>query len=105
MTLNDAHRIEIPRTLDDVCRSGRPALVVYDMQVGILSQLNEGGRSVLVKVLEVLDAARGAGLPIFFLRHLSLPRPLMGTFQVRQAMAWQRVQDPNEVRPWFLRDS
>jgi nicotinamidase-related amidase len=103
--LNDARRIEVPRTLDDVCQSGHLALVVYDMQIGILSQLGEGGRSALAKVLEVLEAARGSGLPIFFLRHLSLPRVLMGTFQIRQAMAWQRVQDPEEVRPWFLRDS
>jgi nicotinamidase-related amidase len=99
------HRIEVPRTLDDVCRSRRLALVVYDMQVGILSQLADGGQAVLAKVLEVLDASRTAGLPVFFMRHLSLPRPLMGTFQLRQAMAWQRVQDPGDVRPWFLRDS
>jgi len=101
--LND--RIDVPRTLDDVCRSGRLALVVYDMQVGILGQLDGGGRSVLANVLKVLKAARTAKLPIFFLRHLSLPRALMGTFQLRQAMAWQRVQDPGEVRPWFLRDA
>jgi nicotinamidase-related amidase len=75
------------------------------MQVGILSQLGDPGRPVLEKVVEVLDAARGSGLPVFFLRHLSLPRALMGTFQLRQAMAWQRVGDPNEVQPWFLRDS
>jgi nicotinamidase-related amidase len=103
--VNDPSRIEIPRTLDDICRSGRLALVVYDMQAGILSQLGDRGRSVLAKVLEVLDAARGVGLPIVFLRHLSLPRRLMGTFQLRQMMAWQRVQDPDEVRPWFLRDA
>jgi nicotinamidase-related amidase len=105
MDVNHAHRIEVPRTLDDVCRSGRLALVIYDMQVGILSQLGEGGRAVLEKVLEVLDTARQAGLPVFFLRHLSLPRALMGTFQLRQAMAWQRVQEPDKVQPWFLRDS
>ena len=29
----------------------------------------------------------------------------MGTFAYRMAMAWQRVDDPNEVKPWFLRDS
>jgi nicotinamidase-related amidase len=103
--MNEFHRIEVPRTLDDVCRFGRPALVVYDMQVGILSQLGDAGRPILDQVLAVLEAARQAGLPVFFLRHLSLPRALMGTFQLRQAMAWQRVQDPDQVRPWFLRDS
>src|SRR5262249_2409345 len=54
---------------------------------------------------EGLAAPRRPGLPVFFFRHLPLPRPLMGTFQLRQAMAWQRVQDPDAVQPWFLRDS
>lgn len=85
-------------------QGGRPALVVYDMQVGILSQLAEGAK-VLAAVSRLLDLARGAGVPVFFLRHMSLPKPLMGQFQMRQALAWQRTDDPAEVRPWFLRGS
>jgi biuret amidohydrolase len=27
----------------------------------------------------------------------------MGAFQTRMAMAWQRVDDPASVKPWFLR--
>jgi len=38
-------------------------------------------------------------------RHLSLPKELMGTFAYRMAMAWQRTDNPDEVKPWFLRDS
>jgi biuret amidohydrolase len=30
---------------------------------------------------------------------------LMGATQYRLAMAWQRVDDPEKVQPWFLRDS
>jgi nicotinamidase-related amidase len=29
----------------------------------------------------------------------------MGSFQYRMAMSWQRIDSPDEVRPWFLRDS
>jgi biuret amidohydrolase len=29
----------------------------------------------------------------------------MGAFQFRQAMLWQRQDDPEKVQPWFLRDS
>jgi len=29
----------------------------------------------------------------------------MGSFQTRQAMAWQKLADPDQVRPWFLRGS
>ena len=31
------------------------------------------------------------GFPVFFSRHTSLPKKLMGVSQLRQAMAWQRV--------------
>jgi len=34
-----------------------------------------------------------------------LPKELMGMFQYRMAMAWQRTGSPDEVNPWFLRDS
>jgi nicotinamidase-related amidase len=56
-------------------------------------------------VLRLIEAARRAGVPVFFLRHMSLPRKLAGVFQLRQAMAWQRVSSPAEVKPWFLRDN
>ncbi|MPZ18465.1 MAG: isochorismatase family protein [Luteitalea sp.] len=102
--MQSAYGLEIPRNLDEVCDPRRLALIVYDMQVGILRQL-EHGAEVTAKVAEVLQAARQAGVRVFFMRHLSLPKELMGIFQFRMAMAWQRVSDPNDVRPWFLRDT
>ena len=42
---------------------------------------------------------------VFFMRHMSLPKEMMGAFQYRMAMAWQRTDDPAKVEPWFLRDS
>jgi biuret amidohydrolase len=57
------------------------------------------------RVARVLEASRNASLRVFLTRHLSLPRELMGAFQYRMAMAWQRVDDPAGVEPWFLRDS
>ena len=74
------------------------------MQAGILSQLPHG-QAVLTKVLEVLEIAREHDFRIFFLRHMSLPAKLAGVFQLRQAMAWQRVDSPEAINPWFLRDS
>jgi biuret amidohydrolase len=96
--------ISVAQTLDDVCDPSRLALLVYDMQVGIVGQL-KGGGPVTARVAQVLEAARRAGVRTFFTRHMSLPRELMGAFQYRMAMAWQRVDDPAEVQPWFLRDS
>src|SRR5580693_10508019 len=96
--------LDIPQTLDDVCDPRRLALVVYDMQVGIVKQI-EDGHQITENVFQVLDAARKAGVRVFFTRHMSLPRELMGVSQFRMAMAWQRVKSPDEVKPWFLRDA
>ncbi len=98
------HGLDVPRTLEEVCDPRRMALLVYDMQVGILSQLPHGP-GIIQKVQGVLQAAREGGFPVFFSRHMSLPKELMGAFQLRQAMAWQRVSRPEDVEPWFPRDS
>jgi nicotinamidase-related amidase len=102
--MKHADGLAIPITLEDICTPQRLALLIYDMQVGISSQLQDGN-AIVEKVRQVLVAARAAGVRTFFTRHLSLPRELMGAFQYRMAMAWQRVDDPREVKPWFLRDS
>jgi nicotinamidase-related amidase len=80
------------------------ALVVYDMQAGIVSQIGDGP-AVTERVAGVLDIARSSGVRVIFTRHLSLPPKLTGSFQTRQAMAWQKLADPDQVRPWFLRGS
>src|SRR6266567_2118312 len=102
--MNTASGLNIPQTLEEVCDPQRVALLVYDMQVGILSQIANPDK-VTGQVLKVLTAARDACVRVFFSRHLSLPKELMGVFQLRTAMAWQRVNSPEEVNPWFLRDS
>ena len=96
--------LSVPQSLAEIADPRRSALVVYDMQVGILRQLPHGS-DVLKRVLQLLAAARSANVPVFFMRHMSLPQKLAGVFQLRQAMAWQRVSTPAEVKPWFLRDS
>ena len=102
--MKQAFGIAIPQTLEDVCDRSKLALLVYDMQVGIIRQL-KNGEAVTAQVARVLKAARDAQLRVFFTRHMSLPRELMGAFQYRMAMAWQRVDDPAKVEPWFLRDA
>jgi nicotinamidase-related amidase len=99
-----AFGLEIPQTLDDICDPKRLALVVYDMQIGIVKQIANGPQ-ITDKVVQVLTAARKAGIRVFFTRHMSLPKELMGVSQFRMAMAWQRAKSPDEVKPWFLRDA
>jgi nicotinamidase-related amidase len=60
------------------------------------------GAEVTARVKGGLGAAREGGFPVFFSRHTSLPKELMGTFQLRQAMIWQRVGSVEEVSSPFL---
>lgn len=102
--MQHAFGLKIPQTLDDVCDPSSLALIVYDMQVDIVKQVKDGAQ-ITAKVQQVLSAARATGVRVFFTRHLSLPKELMGAFQLRTAMAWQRVKNVEEVKPWFLRDA
>ena len=97
-------RLEVPRTLEEVCDPRRMALLVYDMQVGIAGRL-PGAADFVERVSAVLNTARSSGMPVFFARHMTLPRELMGVSQVRGAMALQRTQEPEEVVSNFSRDS
>jgi nicotinamidase-related amidase len=99
-----AYGLDIPDSLDDAVDLDHTALLVYDMQVGILRQLRDGG-GILAKVVEVVSVAREVGLRTYFLRHMSLPKNLMGVFQIRQSLGWQRKDSVEDLQPWFLRDS
>ena len=102
--MHQAHGLCIPETLTDACDPRRLALIVYDVQVGIVRQLKKP-EETLQQVLTVLDTARKHGVRVVFMRHMSLPNEFAGVYQTRQAMRWQRAATPSEVRPWFLRGS
>jgi len=93
-----AANIDIPQTLKEVCDPRR--LAFYDMQIGILKQL-KNPEEIVGRVAKVLGAARSAGVRVFFMRHMSLPKELMGAFQYRMAMAWQRTDDPEAITHGF----
>jgi nicotinamidase-related amidase len=97
--------LDIPETIEDACDPATMALLVYDMQAGVLRQLPDGGAEAIERVSRVLTAARAGGYPVFFTRHMSLPVRLMGAAQLRTAMAWQHVDSPEKVQSWFLRDA
>lgn len=96
--------LRIPDTLADVCDRDRLALIVYDMQGGVVRQLADGPQ-VTERVRSVLEAARRAELRIFFTRHMTLPIELMGISQLRTAMAWQRKDRVEDIVSPFLRDT
>ena len=91
-----AFGMDIPRTTEEACDPRHMVLLVYDMQVGIAGQLPHGPE-VTARVGEDLSAAREGRFRVFFSRHTSLPKELMGASQLRQAMTWQRVNKVEEV--------
>ncbi|MGO4617306.1 cysteine hydrolase family protein [Nocardia sp. 2YAB30] len=96
--------LDIPEGLADVCAPDRLAVIVYDMQVGVLSQLPDGPE-IIERVARVVDAARSGGYPVVFLRHFFLPERLSGTFALRMAMSWQQVDSVDKVRFILQRDT
>jgi len=99
-----AFGLDIPFTLAEVCHPQRTALIVYDMQAGIVSQIADG-QQVVERVRGVLEAARQSGYRVFFTRHMSLPKQVAGVVHLRTAMAWQRVDRVDMVKPAFLPDT
>jgi len=102
--MEHAFGLEIPLTLAEVCHPQRTAILVYDVQVGIVSQIADGNQ-VLERVRGVLEAARNGGYRVFFTRHMSLPNEVAGITQLRTAMAWQHLDQVDKVKPAFLRDT
>jgi biuret amidohydrolase len=102
--MDRAFGLDIPTTLDEVCHPGRAALIVYDMQVGIVSQLATG-QAIVERVRQVLQAARDGGFRVFFTRHMSLPSEVAGVSQLRRAKTWQGVDRAADTTPAFPRDS
>ena len=99
------HRgLEVPTTLAEACRPDRTALVLYDLQAGILRQIAERER-VLARAAALLQAAREANVRVLFVRHVTLPVELMGVSQMRMWLAWQGASTPEEVVSPFPRDA
>ena len=104
MSMQHAFGLNIPLSLEDLCDPTRTALIVYDMQVGIVSQIADSG-SIIERVADVRQAARARGVRVVYTRHMSLPNEVAGVVQLRTAMAWQRLERVADVKPAFLRDS
>ncbi|WFB10632.1 cysteine hydrolase [Streptomyces sp. LX-29] len=102
--MDDRNGLAVPRSLQEACDPKRLALLVYDMQVGILGQIGDRDR-VVDRTVEVVEAARAAGVRTFFLRHVTLPTALMGVSQLRMWRSWQRAERAADVLSPFPPDA
>jgi nicotinamidase-related amidase len=91
----------VPTQVEQLADPSRTALIIYDMQVGIVSQIAEGP-AVLRKCLELVAAARESGYRIIFTRHMWLPLRAAGVGQLRRSMIWQRTEDSGKLVTPFL---
>lgn len=99
-----AFGISVPEGLGEICSPERCALVVYDMQAGIVPQIEDGKR-IVEGCGALLVAARSVGMRVFFTRHLFLPNSSCGTGQLRRNMIWQRKTDPAETKALITQGS
>ena len=97
----DAFGLSVPNRLEQLADPSRTAVIIYDMQLGIISQIEEGP-AVLKRCMELVAAARESGYRIFFTRHMWLQLRAAGVGQLRRAMIWQRTEDPTKLVIPFL---
>lgn len=95
--MKHAFGLQVPQDLNDIAQPSRCALIMYDMQVGIVPQISTG-LEIQKQCVSLLAAARKAGLRIFHTRHFFLPAPAAGVGQLRRAMVWQRKEEPQETK-------
>ena len=102
--MQHAYGVAVPDTVAEMCSPQSAAVLVYDVQVGILSHVADRD-AVVGRIRSVLDAARANGVPVFYVRHVSVPPTHMGVAALRVAMAWQRTQTATEVQSAFPPDA
>ena len=99
-----AFGLDVPDSVAEMCRPAAAGVLVYDAQVGILPHVKDG--DVLVgRIREIVDVARAADVPVFYVRHVSLPPTHLGVGALRTAMAWQRKDRAQDVTTAFPPDA
>src|SRR3712207_1339182 len=102
--MQQAFGMAVPETVSEMCGATTSAVLVYDVQVGILAHVQDRERLV-ARIGAVLQAARASGVPVLYVRHVSLPPTHMGVAALRTAMAWQRVREAAAVTAAFPPDA
>ena len=98
--MRQLYGLEVPTDLAQSCRPARTALIVYDMQCGVISQVNRPD-VIVANVAKLLSAARARGFRVFFTRHTWLPPETMGIGQLRRAATWHQLTPDGKFEPPF----
>jgi biuret amidohydrolase len=98
--MQHAFGMAVPEPVAEMCQLPRSAVLVHDAQVGILAHVQDR-TTVVSQIRRVVEAARSAGVPVHYVRHVSVPPSHMGVGALRAATAWQRVARAEDVRSSF----
>ncbi len=96
LTMEKINNVVFPTSLSEIVDPSRTALLVYDMQVGIVPYVQESQR-VIQTVVRLITAAHEKKVPVFYSRHFQLPLKTIGASQLRSAMRFQRVSRVSAV--------
>ena len=94
--MQNAHGVSVPETVAEMCSPSSTAVLVYDVQAGIMSHVADRD-GVTARIMSVITAARQSGVPVIYVRHVSVPPTHMGVGAFRVAMAWQRTRQAADV--------
>ncbi|MGM9440459.1 cysteine hydrolase family protein [Streptomyces murinus] len=94
-----AHGLRIPQTVEDACDPSRMALLIYDMQAGIVQQTFPDGDRIVAACVRLREAARANGFRVFYTRHMSRLPAAAGAARLRTAMEWQHVDNQHRSSP------
>ena len=94
--MQHAYGVAVPETIAEMCSPSSTAVLVYDVQVGILAHVKNSD-DLIGRIRAVIEAARAANALVVYVRHVSMPPTHMGVAALRTAMAWQRTQQAADV--------
>ena len=97
-------KITLPRNLTEHVAPGRSALLVYDMQAGIVPAVQDSVQ-ITNTVAHLVESAHSNSVPVFFSRHYALPLRWCGQSQLRAALRFQPDKSIQDLRPHLLKGS
>ena len=97
--------LDIPEALEDACNPATMAVIVYDMQAGVLRQLPDGGAEAAERVSRVLACGPGRRLSGVLHPAYVPSAKATGNLAAAHGDGLAAVDGPEKVDSWFLRDT
>ena len=100
--MKTAYGLGIPETLEEICDPNRVALLVYNMQVGILSQI-KNSEQITQKFSRSWRLREELNASLLFAAYFITKR-IDGYVSIPDGYGLATHGLPEQINPWFLRD-